>query len=128
MRDRMATSAQLRNLFAINLAFPPSLAAHGSFWIVAGGVASVAAGTRQTLLCVYVFAEFLLAHSQGIGQGGMTIQAGVLGLPEPQARCERYEGGQLDTAGCAGWSELISQDGHRHSYQLCTQEQRLPIQ
>jgi hypothetical protein len=62
-RIRMATSAQLRDLLAINLAFPPSLSAHGFIWIVAGGVTSVAASASQTLLCVYVLAELLLGHS-----------------------------------------------------------------
>src|SRR6266545_1537897 len=83
-RIRVATSAQLRNLFAINLAFPPRLPAHGLFWIVAGGVTSVATGASQTFLCVYVLSELLLAHSQRIRQGGMTIQAGVLGCPNPK--------------------------------------------
>src|SRR5512135_769911 len=54
---RMASSAQLRDLLAINLAFPPSPAAHGFFWIVAGGVASVATSASQTLLCVYILTE-----------------------------------------------------------------------
>jgi hypothetical protein len=84
---RMATSAQLRDLLVIDPAFPTSLSAHGFVWIVAGGVASVATGASQTLLRMYVLAELLLAHSQGIRQGGMTIQAGVLGLPVPQAGC-----------------------------------------
>ena len=84
---RMARTTQLRNLLAVNLAFPARLPTHSFVWIVAGGVASVAAGARQTLLCVDVLAELLLAHSQGIGQGGMTIQAGVRGLPMTQARC-----------------------------------------
>jgi hypothetical protein len=58
----MATSAQLRNLPAINLALPPSLAAHGFVWIVAGWVASMAADATQTLLCVDVLAELLLRY------------------------------------------------------------------
>ena len=107
---RMATSAQLRDLLAIDLALPTGLSAHGLVGIVAGGVASVATGASQTLLCVYVLAELLLAHPQGIRQGGVTIQAGVLGLPITQARCEHDEAGQPDIAGCAERSELISQD------------------
>jgi hypothetical protein len=63
---RMATSAQLRDLLAIDLAFPTRLSAHGFVWIVAGWVTAVAAGTSQTLLCVDVLAELLLGHSQGI--------------------------------------------------------------
>jgi hypothetical protein len=47
---RMARAAQLRDLLAINLAFPTRLAAHGFVWIVAGGVASVATGASQALL------------------------------------------------------------------------------
>src|SRR5271157_4277318 len=72
-RIRMATSAQLRDLLAIDFAFPARLSAHGFVWIVAGWVAAVATGASQTLLCVYVLAELLLAHSQGIRQGGVTI-------------------------------------------------------
>jgi hypothetical protein len=49
-RIRMATSAQLGDLLTIDLAFPTRLAAHGLVWIIAGGVASVAAGASQTLL------------------------------------------------------------------------------
>src|SRR6266567_2825068 len=60
---RMATSAQLRDLLAIDLAFPARLSAHGFVWIVAGGVAAMASGASQTLLCVDVLAELLLAHS-----------------------------------------------------------------
>jgi hypothetical protein len=78
----MTLSAQLRDLLAINLAFPTRLPAHGFVWIVAGWVASVATGASQTLLCVYVLAELLRGHSQGIGQCGVAIQAGVLGLCE----------------------------------------------
>ena len=124
---RMATSAQLRDLLAIDLAFPARLSAHGLVWIVAGWVAPVATGASQILLCVYVLAELLLAHSQGIRQGGVTIQAGVRGLPITQARCEHDEAGQPDM-GCAERSELISQEGHKHSYLPCTQEQRLQAQ
>ena len=58
----MATSAQLRDLLAFDLAFPSCLAAHGFVWIVAGCVASVATGAGQTFLCVYILAELLLAH------------------------------------------------------------------
>jgi hypothetical protein len=65
----VATSAQLRDLLAINLAFPARFPAHGFIWIVAGGIATVTTGARQTLLCVDVLAEFLLAYSQGIRQG-----------------------------------------------------------
>ncbi len=130
-RIRMATSAQLRNLLAINLALPPGLWAHGFVWIVAGWVASVAAGASQTLLCVYVLAELLLGYSQGIRQGGVTIQAGVFGLPitlpATQARCEHDESRQADM-GCAQRTELISQDSHKHSYLLRTQEQRRKAQ
>jgi hypothetical protein len=46
----MATPAQLRDLLAINLALPARFPAHGFVWIVAGGIASVAAGASQTLL------------------------------------------------------------------------------
>src|SRR5271167_5197898 len=125
---RMATSAQLRDLLAINLALPPSLSAHGFVWVVGGWVASVATGASQTLLCVYVLAELLLGHSQGIRQGGVTIQAGVRGLPVAQARCEHDEAGQPGIAGCAEGPELISQDSHKHSYPLRTQEQRRKAQ
>jgi hypothetical protein len=94
---RMAASAQRGDLLALDLAFPARLSAHGFIWIVAGWVAPVATGASQTLLCVYVLAEFLLAHSQGIRQGGVTIQAGVRGLPinlsTTQARCEDDEAG-----------------------------------
>src|SRR5450759_26863 len=124
----MAGSAQLRDLLAINLALPPGLSAHGFVWIVAGRVTSVAAGASQTLLCVYVLAELLLGHSQGIRQGGVTIQAGVRGLPITQARCQHDVAGQPDIAGCGERSELISQDSHKHSYLPRTQEQRLPAQ
>ncbi len=124
---RMASSAQLRDLLAINLAFPTRLPAHGFVWIVAGWVAPVATGASQTLLCVYVLAELLLAHSQGIRQGGVTIQAGVRGLPVPQARCEHDECGQPDM-GRAEQPELISQEGHKHSYLPRMQEQRLTAQ
>ena len=93
-RIRMASSAQLRDLLAIDLAFPPRLSAHGFVGIVAGWVASVATGASQTLLCVYVLAELLLAHAQGIRQGGVAIQAGVRGLSITQARCEHDETGQ----------------------------------
>src|SRR5438093_648967 len=67
---RMAGTAQLRDLLAIDLAFPAGFPAHGVVWIVAGWVASVATGAGQTLLCVYVLAELLLAHSQGFRQCG----------------------------------------------------------
>jgi hypothetical protein len=127
-RIRMASSAQLRDLLAINLAFPPRLSAHGFVWIVAGWVAAVAAGASQTLLCVYILAELLLAHPQGIRQGRVTIQAGVPGLPITQARCEHDEAGQSDIAGCAERPQPISQDSHKHSYLPCTQEQRLQAQ
>ena len=125
---RMATSAQLRDLLVVDLAFPARLSAHGFVWIVAGWVAPVATGASQTLLCVDVLAELLLAHSQGIRQGGVTIQAGVRGLPITQARCEHDEAGQPDIAGRAERSEPISQDGHKHSYLQCTQEQRRQAQ
>ncbi len=125
---RMATSAQLWNLPAINLAFPPSLSAHCFVWIVAGWVASVAAGASQTRLSVYVLTELLLAHSQGIRQGGVAIQAGVRGLPIDQARCEHDVAGQPDIAGYAERSELILQDSHRHSCLPRTPEQRLQAQ
>jgi hypothetical protein len=97
----MASAAQLRDLLAINLAFPTRLSAHGFAWIVAGWVASVATGARQTLLRVYVLAELLLTHSQGIRQCGVTIQARVRGLPITQARCEHDEAGQPHIAGYA---------------------------
>jgi hypothetical protein len=124
----MATSAQLRDLLAINLALPSSLATHGFVWIVAGCVASVAASTSQTFLCVDVLAKLLLRYAQGVRQGGVTIQAGVRGLSITQARCERDEAGQPGTARYAEWSEFISQDSHKHSYPLRTQEQRLKSQ
>ena len=131
----MATSAQLRDLFAIDLAFPARLSAHGFVCIVGGWVAAVATGASQALLCVYVLAELLLGHSQGIGQGGVTVQAGVLGLPRTlpitlpaaQARCQHDEAGQPDMGG-AERSELISQEGHKHSYLQRTQEQRQKAQ
>jgi hypothetical protein len=49
-RIRMATSAQPRDLLAIDLAFPTRLPAHGFVGIVAGWVASVATGASQALL------------------------------------------------------------------------------
>src|SRR5208282_4564063 len=109
------------DLFAIDLAFPARLWAHGFVRIVGGWVAAVATGASQAFLCVYVLAELLLAHAQGIRQGGVTIQAGVLGLPitlsvtlpATQARCEHYEAGQSDMGG-AQRPELISQEGHKH--------------
>src|SRR5208282_5915090 len=129
---RMATSAQLGNLLAIDLAFPARLFAHGFVWIVAGGIAAVATGASQTLLCVYILAEFLLGYSQGIGQGGVTLQAGVHGLPITlpitQARCEHDEAGQRDTAGCAERSKLTSQDSHKHSSLPRMQEQKWKAQ
>jgi len=125
---RMATSAQLRNLLAINLALPASLSAHGFIRIVTGCVASVATGASQTLLCVYVLTEFLLRYPQGIRQSGVTIQAGVRGLPITQAYCEHDEASQSDIVGCAERSELISPDSHKHSYPLHTQEQRRKTQ
>jgi hypothetical protein len=82
---RMATSAQLRDLLAIDLAFPTGLPAHCFVWVVAAWVASVATGASQTLLFVYILAELLLGNSQWIGQSGVTIQAGVLGLRISQA-------------------------------------------
>ena len=127
-RIRVARSAQLRDLLAIDLTLPPSLSAHGFIWIVAGWVAPVAAGASQTFLRVYVLAELLLAHSQRIRQGGVTIQAGVRSLPVTQASCEHDEAVQPDVAGCAERSELISQDSHRHSYPLRTPEQRRKAQ
>jgi hypothetical protein len=121
----MAASAQLGDPLAINLALPTRLSAHGFVWIVAGWVTAVATGASQSHLRVDVLAELLLAYSEGIRQGGVTIQAGVLGLPITQARCERDEAGQPNKAGYAERSELISQDSHKHSYLPCTQEQRL---
>src|SRR5208337_2639428 len=116
-RIRMATSAQLWDLLAINLAFPSCLSAHGLVGIVAGWVAPVATGTSQTLLCVDVLAELFLSHPQGIRQGGVTIEAGVRGLPitlsANQAGCEHDEAGQSDIAGYAERSKLISQEGHK---------------
>src|SRR5450756_947637 len=127
----MATSAQLGDLLALDLAFPARLSAHGFVWIVAGWVAPVATSASQTLLCVYVLAELLLGHSQGIRQGGVTIQAGVRGLPitlsATQARCEDDEGGQ-HAMGCADRSELISPEGHKRSYPRYTRVQRLKVQ
>jgi hypothetical protein len=120
----MATSAQLRDLLVIDLAFPTRFSAHGFVWIVAGCVAPVATDASQTLLCMYVLAKFLLGHPQKIRQGGVTIQAGVLGLPITKARCEHDEAGQPDATGCTERSEPISQDSHKHSYLLCMQEQR----
>jgi predicted anti-sigma-YlaC factor YlaD len=96
----MATSAQLRDLLSIDRALPPSLAAHGFLWIIAGLVAAVATGTSQTLLCMYVLTELLRAHSYGIRQGGVTIQAGVLRLSIAQARHERDV---PDQRGVADW-------------------------
>src|SRR5208337_550109 len=78
---RMATSAQRGDLLVIDLAFPARLSAHGIVWIVAGWVTSVTTGASQTLLRVYVLAEFLLGHAKGIRQGGVAVQAGVRGLP-----------------------------------------------
>ena len=123
-RIRVAASAQLRDLLAIDLALPAGLAAHGLVWIVAGCVAAVATGAGQALLRVDVLAELLLGDSQRVGQGGVAIQAGVRGLPITQARCEHDEPGQPDRAGCAEPPELISQGSHKHSYLPRTQEQR----
>ena len=61
---RMATSAQLRDLLAIDLALPASLAAHGLIGIVAVGVAAVATGAGQTFLGVYILSELFLADSE----------------------------------------------------------------
>ena len=63
---RVATSAQLRDLFAIDLALPSGFAAHCLIWIIFRGIAAVAAGARQALLRVDVVAEFFLAHAQRI--------------------------------------------------------------
>src|SRR5208283_356035 len=49
-RIGMTLSAQLRNLLVIDLALPTGLSAHGFVWIVAGWVASVAAGISQAFL------------------------------------------------------------------------------
>lgn len=86
----MATSTQLRDLLAIYLALPPGLAAHGFVGIVAGGIAPVTAGARQSLLCMYVLTELLLAHSDWIRQRGVAIQAGVGGLSKNQ-RCTKSD-------------------------------------
>src|SRR5208337_4694891 len=118
---RMATSAQLRDLFAINLPLPSCLAAHGLVGIVAARIAAVTTGASQTLLCVDVLAELLLAHTQGLRQGGVTIQARVRGLSITKGRSKHQEAERHSIAGCAEPSELISQDGHKHSYPPRTQ-------
>ena len=94
----MATSAQLRDLFAINLALEPSLAPHGDGWIVTACVATMATGAGQTLLRVDVLTELLLSNSQRIRQSGVTIQTGVCGLPITQAHSEHNLPGQPDIA------------------------------
>ena len=83
-RIGMATSAQLRDLLALDLALPARLLAHGLVWIGAGWVATVTTGAGQALLCVYVLAELLLSYSERLRKVGMTIQAGVRGLPITQ--------------------------------------------
>ena len=98
-RIRMATSAQLWDVLAVNLALPPGLSAHRLGWIIAGRVTSVAAGASQTLLRVDVLAECLLAYSQGLRQDGVTIQAGIRGLPITQACREHNAASQHDIAG-----------------------------
>jgi len=89
----VAASAQLRDLFAIDLPFPSLLGAHGLIGIVAGRIASVATDAGQALLCVYVLAEFLRSHAQGVRQRRVAIQAGVLSLREGK-RAEQQEGCQ----------------------------------
>ena len=87
----MARSAQLRNLFAIDLALPSGLAAHGLVGIVAGGVAAMATGAGEALLRVNVLAEFLRSDSAGGPScAGVAIQAGVHGLPVTRT-CRKHE-------------------------------------
>ena len=121
----MAASAQIRDLLAINLALPAGLSAHGFVWIVTSGIAAVAASAAQAFLGMYVLTEFLLADPEQIRQGGVTVQAGILGLPITQTDNQHDERCQHQVTACAEWSELILPGGHRHSYLPCTREQKL---
>ena len=47
---RMAAPTYLRNLFAINMAFPSGFLAHGYILIITRGIAAVAAHACQTFL------------------------------------------------------------------------------
>ena len=121
----MAASAQIRDLLAINLALPTGLSAHGFAWIVTSRIAAVAASAAQAFLGMYVLAELLLADPQRIRQGGVTIEAGVRGLPMTQADNQRDESCHHQVPACAEGSELILPGGHRDSYLPCTREQKL---
>src|ERR1017187_823858 len=103
-RIRMATSTQLWNLFAIDLALEPSLFPHGDGWIVAACIASVATGAGQALLRMDVLTELVLSNFQWIWQSRVTLQTGVCcvrGLPITQAHSEHNLPDQPDVAGCA---------------------------
>src|SRR5437899_1994893 len=82
----------------------------------------MAASAPKAFLGMYVLAERLLPDPERIGQGRVTIQAGILGLPIPQADNQHDEAGQPDMAVCAERSELILPGGHRDSYLPCTRE------
>jgi hypothetical protein len=77
----MAGTAQLRDLFAIDLALPARLSAHGDVRFVATRVASMTACAGKTFLRVNVLAELLLRHSKRLRKGRVTVEAGVDGLP-----------------------------------------------
>ena len=68
------SSAQLWNLFAVDLASEAGLRTHCLFGIVRRFVAAVTTLARETFLGVNVLAEFLRGHAQLIGQYGMAIK------------------------------------------------------
>jgi len=91
-RIGVATAAQLRYLLAPNFALPPSFRVHRLIGLIARGIAAVATDARQTFLGVNVLTKLLLRNAERVGQGGMTIKAGILGLPIAQG-CRQHDAG-----------------------------------
>src|SRR5579864_2035454 len=77
-RIGVAATAKFRNLLAIDLSFPSGLLAHGDFRIVAGRITAMAARARQAFLRVNILTKSVHGHTEGSGQIGMAIEAGVL--------------------------------------------------
>ena len=93
-RVGVAGAAQLRNLLAIDLAFPAFVAVHRLCGVVAGGVATVATGAGETFLSVNVLAESVRGDLEFALQAGVAIETGVDGLAECEGRSKHQKTGQ----------------------------------
>ena len=81
----MAAPAEGRNLIALDLSTKPGGFAH-CVHVGLGGIAAMAARTRQTLLRMDVVGELLLRYLQRRIERGVAFDAGVCGLRQANLR------------------------------------------